>query len=74
MISKSAGNTVGKLATAIGILVILWMTFSHLLPESYAVLRNTLHMNMVIVVGTLSIFLSGVIISRFTKRTGVLTK
>lgn len=74
MISKSAGNSVGKLATVIGILVILWMTFSHLLPESYAVLRNTLHMNMVIVVGTLSIFLSGVIISRFTKRTGVLTK
>jgi SSS family solute:Na+ symporter len=69
MISKSADNAVGKLATAIGIAVILWMTFSNFIPDKYAVLRNTLHMNMVIVIGTLSIFLSGVLISRFRKPT-----
>jgi len=74
MISKSAGNAVGKLATAIGIAVILWMTFSNFIPDKYAVLRNTLHMNMVIVIGTLSIFLSGVLISRFSKSSRALAK
>lgn len=67
MISRSAGNAAAKLATIIGILVIIWMTFSGFLPDQYAFLRNTLHMNMVIVVGTLSIFLSGILISRITK-------
>jgi len=70
IVSRSAGNTVAKLATMIGILVIMWMTFSVMLPEQYAWLRNPLHMNMVIVVGTLAIFLSGLLISRF-KRSGV---
>lgn len=64
MISKTTGNAVAKLATTIGILAILWMTFSNLLPEQYSGFRNPLHMNMVIVVGTLTIFLTGVIISR----------
>ena len=67
MISRSAGNAVAKLATIIGILVIIWMTFSQLLPDQYAGLRNTLHMNMVIVIGTLAIFLSGILISRIYK-------
>jgi SSS family solute:Na+ symporter len=67
IISRSAGNTVAKLATIIGILVIMWMTFSVMLPEQYAWLRNPLHMNMVIVVGTLAIFLSGLLISRFSR-------
>jgi SSS family solute:Na+ symporter len=65
MISRTAGNAVAKLATVIGILVIIWMTFSNLLPEQYAGWRNPLHLNMVIVVGTLTIFLSGLLISRF---------
>jgi solute:Na+ symporter, SSS family len=67
MISRSAGNAVAKLATIIGILVIIWMTFSTLLPEQYAALRNPLHMNMVMVIGTLTIFLSGLLISRFKR-------
>jgi len=67
MIAKSAGNAVAKLATTIGILVILWMTFSNLLPDHLEAFRNPLHMNMVIVVGTLSIFLSGVLITKFRR-------
>jgi SSS family solute:Na+ symporter len=74
MISRQAGNAVGKLATIIGILVILWMTFSNLIPDEYSSLRNSLHINMVIVVGTLSIFFSGVLIARFVKRKEALTK
>jgi solute:Na+ symporter, SSS family len=67
MIARSAGNAAAKLATLIGILVIVWMTFSSLLPEQYASWRNPLHLNMVIVIGTLTIFLTGVLISRFKR-------
>lgn len=68
MIAKSAGNAVAKLATAIGILVIIWMTFSDLLPDHLASFRNPLHMNMVIVIGTLAIFLSGVLLAKIKRR------
>jgi solute:Na+ symporter, SSS family len=64
MISRSTGNTIAKVATALGILVILWMTFSHLIPDEYSTFRNSLHINMVIVIGTLTIFLSGILITK----------
>lgn len=64
MISRSTGNAVAKTATILGILVILWMTFSNLIPDDYAVLRNSMHVNMVIVVGTLTIFLSGILLTK----------
>lgn len=68
MISRTAGNTEAKLATVIGILVILWMTFSSLFPEKYEVLKNPFHLNMIIVIGTLSIFLTGILIGSFRKK------
>jgi SSS family solute:Na+ symporter len=68
MISRSTGNTVAKVATLLGILAILWMTFSSLIPDDYSVFRNTLHINMVIVVGTLTIFLSGILITKLKLR------
>ena len=64
IISRSTGNTVAKVATILGIIVILWMTFSHLIPAEYSFFRNTLHVNMVIVVGTLTIFLSGILLTK----------
>lgn len=67
MISRTTGNAVAKLSTLIGILVIIWMTFSALLPDKYAAFRNPLHLNMVIVVGTLTIFLAGILLSRIKK-------
>lgn len=70
MISKSTGNAVAKLATILGILVILWMTFSHFLPDQYSGLRNVLHVNMVIVVGTLTIFLSGILLTKLKLLSG----
>ncbi len=72
IISKQTRNHEAIIAIVIGILVILWMTLSPLLPERYGMLRNQLHQNMVIVVGTLTIFLVGVLITRF-KRGGVKT-
>jgi SSS family solute:Na+ symporter len=50
-------------ATLIGIVIILWLTFSKYISPQYSFLRNPLHNNMIIVVGTLSIFLAGLILT-----------
>ncbi|WP_270087937.1 sodium:solute symporter [Sphingobacterium sp. SYP-B4668] len=59
LISKNAANKDALIGTIVGICIILWMTFSYLIPDEYAYLKNPLHANMIIVVGTLSIFLAG---------------
>jgi SSS family solute:Na+ symporter len=64
LISRQAKNAAAITAVIIGIIVILWMTFSGRLDASYAFLKNPLHKNMIIVVGTLTIFLAGLIFSR----------
>jgi SSS family solute:Na+ symporter len=63
IISKRTGNMAAMAAAIVGIMVIMWMTFSYLIPDEYSYLRNPLHANMVIVVGTLVIFLTGVLFS-----------
>ena len=63
IISRQTKSASALTACVIGIVVILWMTFSKKLPESYAYLRNPLHSNMIIVVGTLTIFLSGLLLT-----------
>jgi SSS family solute:Na+ symporter len=65
IISKKSGNLEAFSATLIGILVIVWMSLSHLIPDEFAYLKNPLHANMIIVVGTLTIFLSGVVLTKF---------
>jgi len=70
LISRQTKNTEALLATIIGVIVILWMTFSDRLNGEYAFLRNPMHKNMIIVVGTLTIFLAGVILTKLkTKAT-----
>jgi transporter, SSS family len=59
IISKKAGNSDAIIAVIAGVLAILWMTFSYLIPEQYDYLRYPLHANMIIVVGTLVISLVG---------------
>ncbi|WP_018628742.1 sodium:solute symporter [Niabella aurantiaca] len=68
IISKRTGNTAALLATITGIIVILWMTFSAWIPEEYHYLRSGLHANMIIVVGTLVIFLAGLLFTKFQKK------
>jgi len=63
IISRRTKSPEAFTATLIGMAVILWMTFSKFIPEQYAFLRNPLNKNMVIVVGTLAIFLSGLILT-----------
>jgi SSS family solute:Na+ symporter len=67
IISRQTKNHEALTATIIGIVVILWMTVSAYLPVKYEFLRNPLHKNMVIVVGTLTIFLSGLALT-YVKR------
>ncbi|HNU87808.1 MAG TPA: sodium:solute symporter [Ferruginibacter sp.] len=64
LISKQAKNAAAVTATIIGVLVILWMTFSENISNEYSFLKSSLHSNMIIVVGTLVIFLSGIVISK----------
>jgi len=68
LVSRKAGNTEAVIAVIIGILVIIWMTFSGSIPEEFAFLKNILHTNMIIVVGTLSIFLTGILLGFFRKQ------
>jgi len=68
VVSRQTRNHEALLATMIGVIVILWMTFSPNLPESLSMFRNPLHKSMIIVVGTLTIFLLGLLFTRFRQR------
>lgn len=66
--SRQTKNHEALIATMIGIVVIIWMTFSSHLPEQYEFLRNPLNKNMIIVIGTLSIFLVGVFLTKLKNK------
>ncbi|MCX2476663.1 sodium:solute symporter [Pedobacter sp. MC2016-05] len=68
IISKQTKNHEAIIATIIGIVVIIWMTFSTLLPPEYENFRNPLHKNMIIVIGTLTIFLVGIFVTKIKKK------
>jgi SSS family solute:Na+ symporter len=68
LISRQAKNAEALTATIIGVIVILWMTFSDRISGEYSFLKSPLHKNMIIVVGTLAIFLSGLLLTKL--RTG----
>jgi SSS family solute:Na+ symporter len=57
------------IAVVIGIIIIAWMTFSPFIPENLQYLKIHLHTNMIVVIGTLSIFLTGIIITRIKIKT-----
>jgi len=67
LISRRAGNAEAVIATIIGIILIIWMTFSPRLDGGFAFMKNGLHKNMIIVVGTLGIFLTGLLLARIKK-------
>jgi solute:Na+ symporter, SSS family len=67
LISKYTKNAEAVTGTMIGIIVILWMSFSDRISDDYAFLKSPLHKNMIIVVGTLTIFLTGLLLT-YTKR------
>jgi len=63
-IVKKAGNAAAITAVIIGVTVIFWMS-SAWVPKT---LKPMLHGNLTIVIGTLTIFLIGLILSRFFQR------
>jgi len=71
LISRQSKNAEAIAGTIIGIIVILWMTFSDRLNGEYAFLKSPMHKNMIIVVGTLTIFLVGVILTKLRGRRSV---
>jgi SSS family solute:Na+ symporter len=60
IIGKQTKNAEALLAVIIGLLVIAWMTFPSIIPDKLSFLRSTFNINMVIVIGTLAIFLAGI--------------
>ncbi|MGZ3762487.1 MAG: sodium:solute symporter [Mucilaginibacter sp.] len=71
IISKQTRNHEAIIATVIGVLVILWMTFPTIIPANYSILRSTLNINMIIVIGTLAIFLTGVLLTKLKSKVKV---
>lgn len=63
MISRYAGRPAAATGVVVGVAVIAWMSLS-VDPRVPEWLRNPLHANMTIVVGTLTIFLVGMLVSQ----------
>jgi SSS family solute:Na+ symporter len=64
LIARRAGNAAAATGVSVGVLVIIWMTFSPKATGALASFRSPFHMLMVVVISTLAIFLTGLLISR----------
>ena len=71
LVSKRAKNPAALTGVIIGLLVIVWMTLSPkaIWPESLAALRSPFHTFMIIVIGTLTILLVGLLVSAVRNKT-----
>jgi len=67
IVSRTSKNAEALTATIIGAVVILWMTFSSFLPEKYSFLRSPIHESMIIVIGTMTIFMAGLLLTLVRK-------
>ena len=64
MVARHVERATAIVATLLGVAVILWMTLSPRLEGDLAWLRSPFHSNLIIVFGTLTIFLTGLLLSR----------
>ena len=64
LISRQTRSAEAATAVIVGVIVILWLTFSDRLDTNHGFLKSSLHRNMIIVVGTLTIFFVGLFINR----------
>jgi solute:Na+ symporter, SSS family len=67
LVSRQAQNREALLATIIGVFVIAWLSLPGFIPEKYAMLRSTLNVNMTIVIGTLTIFCVGILLTKIRR-------
>jgi solute:Na+ symporter, SSS family len=68
LISRRANNAAAATGVVIGVLIILWMSLSPKFSEAWAAWRSPFHSFMVVVIGTLTILLVGLAVSRFRRR------
>jgi SSS family solute:Na+ symporter len=68
-VCRRADNVAGAIAVTIGALVILWMSLPSIVDVPPQ-LRNPFHANMTIVIGTLTIFLIGLIVAQLRALAG----
>jgi len=66
--SRRARSAPAAIAAGIGVLVIFWMTFSSKLTGAPAVLRSPFDSLLICVIGTLTIFLVGLLLSSLSNR------
>jgi len=71
LISRQTKNAAAITATIIGVIIILWMTFSENISSEYGFVKNSLHSNMIIVIGTLTIFLAGILLTKFKRKSSI---
>ncbi len=71
LISRRAKNPQAVIAVVVGVLLILWLSLSTtaLWPQAWESWSNPLHSFMTIVLGTMSIILTGVLAGQFAART-----
>ncbi|MCY3664013.1 MAG: sodium:solute symporter, partial [bacterium] len=62
-LAPRAGRAAAQIGVAVGVLVIVWMTVSPQLEGGLAMLRIPLHSYMITVIGTLTIFGVGLVLS-----------
>jgi SSS family solute:Na+ symporter len=67
-LSRRSTNAAAMIAVILGILATVWMSLPGLGVEVPAALRNPLHSHLTIVVATLTIFLTGLLLSRLLGR------
>lgn len=68
LISQKAKNPAAVAGVIVGLLVIVWMTFSPRLPEQFEAFRSPFHNFLVVVIGTLTILLVGLAVSRLSNQ------
>ncbi len=69
IVGRSARGGAALVAVILGVLLIGWMTFSSAITQLPPFLRNPLHANMTIVIGTLAIFLVGLLVAGMGSQT-----
>lgn len=62
LIAKKASNGSTIIAVIMGVVLIVWMSLSYLLPAELDYLKYPLHTNLIIVFGTLTICLVGILV------------
>jgi SSS family solute:Na+ symporter len=70
IISRHARNAAAVTGVTIGVLLICWMSLSPNWTGSWAFYRSPFHKFMIIVIGTITILLVGLLVSRFTSYSG----